>query len=229
LHINDFFAHYCEADVYQYGFFVDGTSATPFNNALDVHFVQCITDECLINAFYVQNIIAGGMVEIAGGWANVNNTLTSATACINVVASYGVSIQDMQCATGIGGSNTVTGIWLQNSNNCKVVRNSAHCFQTGILLTSTTRSIVTDNDVYNLTGTSSPGDGIQLTSGSIRNTISNNSIGGNFSGAWTTGIAIASGCDYCNIIGNIMDPAACTTTLSNNAANTHSVVLGVQV
>ena len=223
-HINDLFFNDCEASGgWQYGFALNGASCVAYGN-VDIHLTRCISDFCTIYAFYILNFGAGSIVEVNGGWACADGA--SGTTAVYVVGSYGVNIRDLQVLQLTTATGTNIGIELNNCYCCNVQRNSIRNFQYGILLNGDGVHLVQGNDIYNQTSVSGV-NGIVIQGSCTRCDISHNSVHAG-TNLWTVGILAASGSDYCNIIGNIVPPTGSTTTISNNAANTHSVVLGVQ-
>ncbi len=224
-HINDLFFNDCEASGgWQYGFALNGASCVAYGN-VDIHLTRCISDFCTIYGFYILNFGAGSIVEVNGGWACADGA--SGTTAVYVVGSYGVNIRDLQVLQLTTATGTNIGIELNNCYSCSVQRNSIRNFQYGILLNGDGVHLVQGNDIFNQTSVSGV-NGIVIQGSCTRCDVSHNSVNAG-ANLWTVGILAASGSDYCNIIGNIVPPTGSTTTISNNAANTHSVVLGVQV
>jgi hypothetical protein len=224
--LTDCYLNMCEADSFHYDFYLNGASVTTFFGT-DIHLLRCIGDAALTNAFWVGNFQVGAVVEIVGGWACADGA--NGTNAVYFNGTYGASIVDATIFQVPQATGTNRGVYIYNSIACVASRNHIRNMQEHVYLTGSTGCSVDGNDIFNgspgvtVTGTNA----IHVTSGSNRNSVSFNTISASFGPSFTNGILLDTGCDYCNVIGNTINSSQSTTTVNNNAANTHTYVAGV--
>jgi hypothetical protein len=223
--LTDCYFNMCESDAFHYCFYLNGASVTTYFGT-DIHLLRCIGDSAITNAFWVGNWEVGAVVEIVGGWACADGAF--GTNAVYFFGTYGASIVDATIFQVPQATGTNRGVYIYNSIACVASRNHIRHMQEHVYVTGSTQCSVDGNDIFN----GSPGvtvsgtNAIHVTSGSNRNSVSFNTIGAS-AAAFTNGILLDTGCDYCNVIGNTIIPGQSSTTVNNNAANTHSSILGV--
>jgi len=126
-----------------------------------------------------QNILTndtwGILVNSANDTTIANNTITGSNYGIgvNMGFSYTSTSNDILSGNTITNSR-ITGIYVNNANNCSVIENNVTNDQQGIELFGSQNNLLTDNRVSNNTQF-----GIQLSESSTGNTLRNNTLTGN--------------------------------------------------
>jgi hypothetical protein len=222
--IKDVFFRGCQASNIGYGVYIDGTGGT---SAYDLHFLDTIIDTFFVSAFYFNQLGVTSTVEINGGWTNPA-TIGAVAYNVYAASSHGITLTNV---TLFGGPNNANQQGVRLASCADIVVSSCifKNFQYGIYSNGSGLCTFVGNSFYNVTGQNGV-NAIYADATSYRLGINSNNVNGQAAASWSTGILVAAGCDYCNVVANTLNAGGMTATVNVNAGtNTHTYLAGVIV
>lgn len=208
--LSDLFLDNCEGDGCSIGFGLDGGATSGAFACIDIHLNGFIADQVGQGISIINVPDNLGAVNINGGYVAINK---SGSSCVGIASSSGVTVSGMQLFVSGGGTSFTgnSGVFLQNSRNCSIVRNTIKgAFAQHIELSGSSDWLISGN-IIEAISTASSDDGIGVTSSP------NGSIVGNiFSGISGAKLAFGVVCadlvsGNVTVTGNVFDTAGIVT------------------